>query len=302
MPASGINFLPREELLSYDELERLIHILTRLGISKVRITGGEPFVRKDLINFISTISNNKKLKNIALTTNGTLLSPYIDRLEELGITSVNLSLDTLDPERFKSITRRDQFDKVMEAFHLLAESNIPFKINTVVMEHHNIVDIIPLAELTKQYPVTVRFIEEMPFNGSGGNDPVLVWTHDKILNHLEEHYPDLQKISAGPHSTSTNYRVPGYAGKLGIIAAFSRTFCGTCNRIRIDSQGTLKTCLYDNGVLNIKEVMRSGASDKEIGHLFRRTFKKRPENGFEAEQRRNQNQNPIHESMSVIGG
>lgn len=299
MPARGINFLPREELLSYEELERIINILTELGISKIRITGGEPFVRKDLIDFISTISKNKKLEKIALTTNGTLLVPYISRLEEIGITSVNLSLDTLDPDRFKSITRRDQFDQVMETFYLLKKSSIPFKINTVVMEDENIEDIIPLAELTRQYDLSVRFIEEMPFNGEGGNGSVLTWTYDKILNHLKDEYPNLETISSGPHSTSTNYKVPNYRGKLGIIAAFSRTFCGTCNRIRIDSQGTLKTCLYDSGVLNIKDVLRDGASDKEISTLFKHTFKQRPKDGFEAEKRR---KDKLKESMSVIGG
>jgi cyclic pyranopterin phosphate synthase len=299
MPATGINFLPREELLSYEELERIINILTELGISKIRITGGEPFVRKDLIDFISTISKNKKLEKIALTTNGTLLAPYISRLEEIGITSVNLSLDTLDPDRFKSITRRDQFDQVMETFYLLKKSSIPFKINTVVMEDENIEDIIPLAELTQQYDLSVRFIEEMPFNGEGGNGSKLTWTYDKILNHLKDEYPNLKTISSGPHSTSTNYKVPNYRGKLGIIAAFSRTFCGSCNRIRIDSQGTLKTCLYDSGVLNIKEVLRDGANDKEISNLFKHTFKQRPKDGFEAEKRRKEK---VNESMSVIGG
>lgn len=302
MPASGINFLPREELLSYEELLRLISILTELGISKLRITGGEPFVRKDLINFFSAIGKNEGLEKIALTTNGTLLAPYIPQLEEIGVTSINLSLDTLDADRFEQITRRDQFDRVMESFHLLAESSIPFKINAVVMEKHNIPDIIPLAELTKEHPVSVRFIEEMPFNGSGGKDPTLIWTHEKILSHLKNHYPDLRQLPTGPHSTSTNYQVPGYAGKIGIIAAFSRTFCGSCNRIRIDSQGMLKTCLYDNGVLNIKEVMRSGATDQEISRLFRQTFKNRAKDGFEAEQRRNQNHQPIEESMALIGG
>lgn len=299
MPASGINFLPREELLSYEELERLINILTELGISKVRITGGEPFVRKDLIDFISTITNNRKLKKIALTTNGTLLAPYISRLEEIGITSINLSLDTLDPERFESITRRDQFNQVMETFDLLKKSSIPFKINTVVMKDENIEDIIPLAELTRQHDLSVRFIEEMPFNGEGGNHPALTWTYDKILDHLREAYPDLQPIPSGPHSTSSNYKIPNYRGKLGIIAAFSRTFCGSCNRIRIDSQGTLKTCLYDSGVLNIKNVIRDGASNEQISDLFRRTFKQRPKDGFEAEKRRKEK---LNESMSVIGG
>ncbi|MFH5831066.1 GTP 3',8-cyclase MoaA [Halalkalibaculum sp. DA384] len=302
MPAAGINFLPREEILSYEELERIVRILVDLGISKVRITGGEPFVRNDLIDFLEQISRLEGLEKIALTTNGTLLAPHIPTLEELGISSINLSLDSLDRKRFEEITRRDQFKKVMETFHLLTESSIPFKINAVVMENQNTEDIIPLAELTRDYAVSVRFIEEMPFNGEGGNDSVLTWTHDKILDHLKDYYPDLEQIQAGPHSTSTNYKVPGYRGKLGIIAAFSRTFCGTCNRIRIDAQGTLKTCLYDSGVLNIKKFIRDGATDAEIIKLFRHTFANRAKDGFEAEQRRKENHNPIRESMSLIGG
>lgn len=302
MPAAGINFLPRAELLSYQELERIIKILTDLGISKVRITGGEPFVRKGLIGFLSGIGKIQKLNKITLTTNGTLLAPYISQLEKIGITSINLSLDTLDPKRFKAITRRNQFDKVMDAFYLLTQSQIPFKINTVVMRDHNIEDIISLAKLTKNYPVAVRFIEEMPFNGKGENIPSPIWTYDKILEHLKTHFPGLYEISAGPHSTSVNYRVPGHKGKLGIIAAFSRTFCGTCNRIRIDSKGILKTCLYDDGVLDIKKLIRGGASDAEISNLFIRAFKQRARNGFEAERKRKQNHNPINESMSVIGG
>lgn len=302
MPEAGINFLPREELLAYEELERIIQILVNMGISKVRITGGEPFVRKNLIEFMTRISRIQGLKKIALTTNGTLLAPHISRLEEIGITSINLSLDSLDHKRFEAITRRDQFDNVMETFYRLTQCTIPFKINTVVMENHNIQDIIPLAELTREYPITVRFIEEMPFNGHGDNDSSLTWTHDRILVHLEEKYPGLTKIPTGTHSTSANYKVPGYRGELGIIAAFSRTFCGTCNRIRIDSQGTLKTCLYDNGVLNIKDYLRGGATDEEIYELFVHAFKHRVRDGFEAEQKRLKNQDPIKESMSIIGG
>ncbi|MDZ7693058.1 MAG: GTP 3',8-cyclase MoaA [Balneolaceae bacterium] len=302
MPASGINFLPRKEILSYEELERVVRVLVEMGISKVRITGGEPFVRNDLIDFLQQISELKGLNKIALTTNGTLLAPHISTLEQIGISSINLSLDSLNHKRFEKITRRDQFDNVMETFYLLTKSSIPFKINTVVMEHQNTEDIILFAELTKKYAISVRFIEEMPFNGEGGNESILTWTHDKILARLQENFPNLEKIESGPHSTSTNFKVPGYRGKLGIIAAFSRTFCGTCNRIRIDAQGTLKTCLYDSGVLNIKNFMRDGARDEEISELFKHTFKRRAKDGFEAEKRRNENKNPIHESMSLIGG
>jgi len=213
----------------------------------------------------------------------------------------NLSLDTLDKERFHQITRRDSFDKVMDCFHQLVGSGIQTKINTVVMDGQNTEDIIPLAELTRQYPVSVRFIEEMPFNGEGSHYPVLVWTHKKIVDKLRSQYPELQKIPDGPHSTSYNYQIPGHQGTVGIIAAFSRTFCGSCNRIRMTAQGTLKTCLYDDGVLDIKKIMREGASNEELKAAFLSAFRSRAKDGYEAEQRRDTGK-AVSESMSTIGG
>ncbi len=218
----------------------------------------------------------------------------------MGIASVNLSLDTFDRQRFKKITRRDEFDRVLDCFHTLLAHNVPTKINTVVMEGKNTQDIVPLTELTRQHPVSVRFIEEMPFNGEGNHYPALVWTHQKILKVLKQHYPAMEKIADAPASTSYNYQIPGYQGTVGIIAAFSRTFCGTCNRIRLTAQGTLKTCLYDQGVLNIKNILRAGATDTEIREVFERTFRNRAKDGFEAEQRRGAQS--VSESMSTIGG
>jgi molybdenum cofactor biosynthesis protein A len=299
MPEEGIKYLPKKALLTFEEIERLVSLLAGMGISKIRLTGGEPFVRTDLMDLIRRISTIDGIHDIHITTNGILTGQHIPELKKLGLASVNLSLDTLDKNRFKEITRRDEFDKTWETFLRLVESQIPVKINAVVMDGKNTADILPMVELTKNFPVSVRFIEEMPFNGEGSHYPVLNWSYRKILDHINGAYPDLQKIQDGPFSTATHYKVPGFQGDVGIIAAFSRTFCGTCNRIRVTAQGTLKTCLYDQGVLDIKSLMRSGAGDEEIKSALLTAFRSRPKDGFEAEQKRGA---LVTESMSTIGG
>jgi cyclic pyranopterin phosphate synthase len=301
MPEEGIRYLPKNELLTYEEIERLITILAGMGISKIRLTGGEPFVRNDLMKLVSAIVQIPGIKDLHLTTNGVLTAPHIPELKKLNIASVNLSLDTLDKNRFKAITRRDEFDDVIKTYSTLLAYDIPVKINAVVMEGKNIDDIVPLIELTKRNPVSVRFIEEMPFNGEGNHYPTLNWTHKKILEYITLHYPNIYKIQDPENSTSYHYAIPGHRGNVGIIAAFSRTFCGTCNRIRITAQGGLKTCLYDDGVLNIKELMRNGKQDEEIKTALLSAFNTRPANGFEAEVKRKDHL-PVHESMSTIGG
>jgi molybdenum cofactor biosynthesis enzyme MoaA len=219
----------------------------------------------------------------------------------LGVASVNLSLDTLDRDRFREITRRDEFDSTWNTLQQLINHGIPVKINAVVMGGKNTDDILPLVELTRLHPVSVRFIEEMPFNGEGSHEASLPWTYKKIVEVIKSEYPSLIKLQDEAYSTSCNYQVPGYAGNVGVIAAFSRTFCGTCNRIRVTAQGVLKTCLYDDGVLNIKNLMREGLSDDAIRQELMTAFSNRPKDGFEAEERRKSGA-PVMESMSTIGG
>lgn len=301
MPEEGIKYVAREELLSYEEMDRLIRLLVEMGIEKLRITGGEPFVRKGMMEFLERTSQIKGLKKINITTNGTLTAPLIPELKRLGINTINLSLDTLDRDRFFQITRRNEFDKVMETFEALLNQGMVTKINAVVMDGKNIADLIPMVELTKKYPVNVRFIEEMPFNGEGSHYPVLEWNYKKIIEHIKDHFPTLEKIPDPPHSTSYNYRVPGHLGSVGVIAAYSRTFCGSCNRIRLTPQGLLKTCLYDSGVFNVRDLMRAGATDDQLRATFADALGNRAKNGFEAEQNRRFGL-PVSESMSTIGG
>jgi cyclic pyranopterin phosphate synthase len=299
MPEEGIHYLPKKELLTFEEIERLVTLVAAMGITKVRLTGGEPFVRTDLMQLLERIVHIKGIHDVHLTTNGLLTAPHIPRLKELGIASVNLSLDTLDAGRFKTITRRDEFKNTWSTLQQLIEHNIPVKINTVVMDGKNIDDLLPLVELTREKNVSVRFIEEMPFNGEGAHYKSLSWTYKKIIDYLQQAYPQLEKKKDPANATAYHYQVPGYRGEIGVIAAFSRTFCGTCNRLRITAQGTLKTCLYDDGVLDLKKMLREGASDEEVKDAIRKAVSNRAKDGVEAEKARKIS---VSESMSTIGG
>jgi cyclic pyranopterin phosphate synthase len=300
MPEEGIKYLPKKELMTFEEIERLVTLLAQMGITKIRLTGGEPFVRTDLMQLIRTIVGIEGIRDVHITTNGILTAPHVEELKSLGIASINLSLDTLDRERFKIITRRDEFVKTWDTLQLLMKHNIPVKINAVVMEGKNIDDILEMVRLTKDQNVSVRFIEEMPFNGEGSHYPTLRWTYKKILDYIQSEFPSIKKIQDEENSTAYHYQIPGFKGNIGIIAAFSRTFCGTCNRVRLTAQGVIKTCLYDDGVLNLKTLMRSGASDSEIKQQLHFAFSHRAKDGFEAE--KNRKEHSISESMSTIGG
>ncbi|MCS7019195.1 MAG: GTP 3',8-cyclase MoaA [Cytophagales bacterium] len=301
MPEEGISYLPKNQLLTYEEMLRLVTLLARMGITKVRITGGEPFVRRDLMPFLERIAKITGIQTLTLTTNGVLTAPYVPQLAQIGIHSVNLSIDSLDRQRFACITRRDELPRVMQTLYSLLQHNIPTKLNVVVMEGKNTDDIVPMAAFTREHPVEVRFIEEMPFNGTGALAPTLTWNYRKILATLQAAYPDIEKMPDEPFSTAVNYRIPGFKGSIGIIAAFSRTFCGTCNRIRITAKGMLKTCLYDQGVLNIRDLLRACPhDDAPVERALRQAFGQRPKDGFEAE--RHRNTSATTESMSTIGG
>jgi cyclic pyranopterin phosphate synthase len=251
--------------------------------------------------FLRRVSTIPGIEEINMTTNGVLMAPFIPELKELGIKSLNLSLDTLDRERFFRITRRDELPKVMDTFHTLLQHNIAVKINAVVMAGQNTEDIIPLAQLTKDYPVSVRFIEEMPFNGGGVQHPTLDWNYLKILTTLQEVFPGIQASKNAPNATAQGYVIPGHVGTVGIIAAFTRTFCGTCNRIRVTAQGGLKTCLYGEDVLNIRDILRANATNEPLVKALFNAFGNRAKDGYEAEQNRHFSL-PVFESMSSIGG
>ena len=301
MPEEGLQWLQRKELMSYEEMLQISTLLVKMGIDKIRITGGEPFVRRDMMKFLSALSKINGLNEITLTTNGVLTAPLVPELKKIGIKTVNLSLDTLDANRFFTITHRDEFANVMATLEQLLKYDIEVKINAVVMDGKNTQDIFPMVEMTKDLPVSVRFIEEMPFNGDGHVYSGLNWDHLRILEEIKTIYPQIQKLADAPAATAYNYQVPGHKGSVGIIAAYSRTFCGTCNRIRITPEGVVKTCLYDGGVMNIKDLLRSGLPEQEMKTKLLDALGSRHKDGWDAEHHRKKNA-PAHESMATIGG
>lgn len=300
MPAHGIDIVPRKELLTYKEMYRIIRVLTELGVNKIRLTGGEPFVRKDFVGFLEMLSFNDLLEDINITTNGALISNHIDRLEKLQkVKNINLSIDSLQANKFNEITRRNVFKEVFKTMEALEKSTMNLKLNVVVQSGINTNEIIDFVALTKGKNIAVRFIEEMPFNGKGQREMKENWSYTKILNEIKSGF-SVEKILSEKSSTSHNFSIKGHLGTVGIIPAFTRTICGDCNRIRITSTGTFKNCLFDDGVFNLRDFIRNGASNDDLKALFLSLVKKKPENGFIAEA--NRTNGNVSESMSTIGG
>ncbi|GAB3004397.1 GTP 3',8-cyclase MoaA [Cyclobacterium sediminis] len=298
MPEEGMNFVQRNDLLSYEELDYLTGLFVDLGVKKIRITGGEPFVRKGILGFIELLSKNQGLKEITLTSNGSISKAQINQLAKFGVKKVNISLDSLDPKRFFEITRRDKFQEVMNCILTLLSQDFNVKLNCVIDGKKNIEDIVPFINLTKDHALSVRFLEEMPFNGTGKFD-IPEWNYKALYTYIEAHFPGIRKINDESNSTSVNYQVPGFKGSFGIIPAFSRTFCGTCNRIRLSATGELRTCLYGPPVTNLRDILRSGCEEDLIKTAILEAVANKAKDGFEAE---NQVSDQAKNSMSFLGG
>ena len=300
MPAHGIDIVPRQELLSYKEMYRVIRVLTELGVNKVRLTGGEPFVRKDFVGFLEMLSFNDLLDDINITTNGALISKHIKTIEKLPkVKNINLSIDSLQRDKFAKITRRDVFPEVYKTFELLEQSSLNLKLNVVIQSGFNTDEINDFVALSKHKNTAIRFIEEMPFNGKGQRDIQKNWNYTQILNEIKSQYK-VTEVYSGKSSTSRNFAIDGHKGTVGIIPAFTRSICNDCNRIRITSTGTFKNCLFDDGVFNLRDFIRNGASNEDLKQLFLSLIKQKPENGFIAEA--NRKKGNVSESMSTIGG
>ena len=300
MPAHGIEIVPRKELLTYQDMYRVIRVLTELGVNKIRLTGGEPFVRKDFVGFLEMLSFNDLLDDINITTNGALISNHIETIENLKkVKNINLSIDSLQADKFNEITRRNVFDEVYKTMEALEKSSMNLKLNVVVQSGMNTNEITDFVRLTKDKDIAVRFIEEMPFNGKGQREMQEAWNYNKILNEIKSEF-DITEIQSEKSSTSRNFSIENHKGSVGIIPAFTRTICGDCNRIRITSTGTFKNCLFDDGVFNLRDFIRNGASNDDLKELFLSLVKEKPENGFIAEA--NRTKGNVSESMSTIGG
>ncbi|WP_457565663.1 GTP 3',8-cyclase MoaA [Caldithrix abyssi] len=297
MPAEGVPFIEHEQIMRFEEILRLVQIMLPHGLRKIRVTGGEPLVRRGTISFLQKLRQVGPELQIHLTTNGVLLENYFKELIEISISGVNLSLDTLNPQKFKKITRHDSFVKVWRALQQVLDSNIPLKLNMVVQRGLNEDEIIPMADLTRHHNLEVRFIEQMPFDGLSRKIE-RPFTGEEILQTLRTAFGTLESTKK-QNGTAQLYKIPGFRGTIGIISGYSRTFCSDCNRLRLTSTGVLKTCLYDRGSVNLKDLMRAGYDDARLLKAIERAVRERHKDGFEAEKESFDVQKL---SMSQIGG
>jgi GTP 3',8-cyclase len=270
MPAEGLEWLPRDELLSFEEIARLAGVLASMGVDEVRLTGGEPLVRRDLPMLVSLLAETPGVRDLSLTTNGVLLDRLAEPLVEAGLTRLNVSLDSLSHVRFAEITRRDALDRVLAG---LAEAERypelrPIKVNCVAIRGFTEEEVPALAELARRKPYVVRFIEFMPLDADEAWREDEVLTGGEIRALIEERWP-LEEIPAKASSTARRFRFADGAGEIGFVNPVSEPFCSSCDRIRLTSDGQLRTCLFSRREWDLKAPLRDGASDDELAALIR---------------------------------
>ena len=270
MPAEGLPWLDRSALLSYEEIERLVRLLSAMGVHDVRLTGGEPLVRKQLWRLVERLAAIEDVHDLSLTTNGYLLTKQVDDLVRAGLRRINVSLDALAPDRFFQLTRRDSLAQVLEGLEAAQRHPElrPIKINVVALKDFTEDEVLRFAEFARQNPYEVRFIEFMPL------DADRTWTRDKVLPNadivamIDAVYP-LEAVGRERHGTARRYRFADGNGQMGFISPVSEPFCGDCNRIRLTAEGELRTCLFSMTETDLREPLRSGATDEELETIIR---------------------------------
>jgi cyclic pyranopterin phosphate synthase len=259
MPAEGINLTPKAHIMTANEIESIAKTFVELGVKKIRLTGGEPLVRKDARDIIERLG--KLGTELTITTNGLLVHEYLETIKSAGISSLNISLDTLNKEKYKQITRRDHYDSLWKNINLLMENNFEVRINVVLMKGFNDCEILDFINLTKKLNIQIRFIEFMPFKGNQWDKSKLV-TYADILELVQTHFSteNIQRTQDKPNDTAKNHKIKSYAGSFSVISSVTNPFCGTCNRIRLTADGKLKNCLFSNTENALLDALRKGES------------------------------------------
>ncbi|USW50171.1 Putative molybdenum cofactor biosynthesis protein A [Septoria linicola] len=263
MPSEGIQLSPDREILTTPEIYYLSALFVNQGVNKIRLTGGEPTVRKDIVPLMQQIGSLRRngLKELALTTNGISLHRKLDDMVEAGLTGVNISLDTLDPLQFPLLTRRNGFNAVMKSINRVQEMNklgagVKLKINCVAMRGVNDDQILKFVEMTRDQDVEVRFIEYMPFGGNKWAQKKML-PYDEMIELIQARYPTLARLRDAKNDTSKTWQIPGFKGRVGFITSMTHNFCGTCNRLRITSDGNLKVCLHGDAEVSLRDLLRA---------------------------------------------
>jgi cyclic pyranopterin phosphate synthase len=270
MPAEGLPWLERAEVLTFEEIERLVGVMAPMGVTDLRLTGGEPLVRREFPRLVSMLARVPGIEDLSLTTNGYLLERDADALVDAGITRVNVSIDSLQKDRFFQITRRDSLPQVLRGLEAIArhERIWPVKVNAVAMRGFTEEEAIPFAEFARSTSFQVRFIEFMPLDGDHAWSKDQVLTGDELRDIIARVHP-LDEVPREPHSTARVFRFADGQGEIGFINPVSEPFCADCNRIRLTADGKLRTCLFSLHETDLREPLRSGASDGELEEIIR---------------------------------
>ncbi|CDP07673.1 unnamed protein product [Coffea canephora] len=275
MPAEGVELTPNSHLLSQNEILRLANLFVSSGVDKIRLTGGEPTVRKDIEDICSQLSNLKGLKTLAMTTNGITLARKLPKLKECGLNLVNISLDTLVPAKFEFMTRRKGHERVMESINAAVDLGYnPVKVNCVVMRGFNDDEICDFVELTREKPINVRFIEFMPFDGNVWNVKKLV-PYSEMLDRVVKQFTGVQRIQDHPTETAKNFRVEGHQGSVSFITSMTEHFCAGCNRLRLLADGNFKVCLFGPSEVSLRDPLRLGVEDNELKEIIGAAVKRK---------------------------
>lgn len=275
MPEEGVAWLEKSKILTFEEITRLARVFVACGVDKIRLTGGEPTLRTDITALVAMIAqlHSHGLRDLSMTTNGFFLQDLAGDLYRAGLRRINVSLDSLDPERFNKMVRRDQFAKVMQGLDALAKYPIqPVKINTVLIRDFNDDEILPLVDFACARGYQIRFIEFMPLDGGGEwNISKVMYSHE-IRQMIESRYPLIPKETRANHVPADTFIIPGTRGEVGFISTVSEPFCYSCNRVRITADGHLRTCLFSLQETDLKTPMRAGASDAELVEIIARAI------------------------------
>lgn len=266
VPRDSIPIMAHDEILRYEELLRIVRIGVRLGISKVRVTGGEPLVRKGVCKFLADLSELKELSDISLTTNGTLLRENLENIKSAGIRRINISLDTMSRKKFEKITGFDRFDRAWEGIELSSEMGFsPLKINVVALKGVNDDEIEDFVGLTRSRPWHIRFIEHMPIGNASKRPPLLAGEILERIGRMGRLVPIESETNDGP---ADRYKLEGAVGEIGLIRPLSRHFCDKCNRLRLTAGGCLRTCLLSGRQSDLKTPLRNGCSDDDLRRII----------------------------------
>lgn len=282
MPAEGVKLQPNNNILTRAEIETLARHFINNGVNKIRLTGGEPTVRKDFMDIVASLGSMRGVNQLAITTNGLTLPRKVEQLKRLGLTGVNISLDTLVEAKYNFFTRLQGLPKVKEAILQSIEVGIPnVKVNCVVMRGQNDDELVDFVKMTRDLPIQVRFIEYMPFDGNKWQKRKMI-SFLEMMTRIEQNGFNLLKKTHEAGETSKNYSVIGldghkHLGSVGFITSMTSNFCGTCNRLRITADGNLKVCLFGNEEVSLRDMLRNGASSQEIQNIVELAlFNKRP--------------------------